>query len=347
MSTSDPCLMGAIDFGTGEICAAYYVKVRDGKIPSNIRYFRANGCSATMPAEAAYHEGTFYCGFQVRQYVYDSTLPAEKAIQFAKMKLYEPRGDERAPARVERVEQQLKDAGKTIEDLLTDCIKYIVAGIRQQAVKSFYELRFTEYELQNMPLKVRLSAPQIWSPQACSRMTEAARAAGIDLVTIVPEPSAALAYSLDVFDQEKGKAIVNLAKGDNILVADLGCGTGDFVMYQLKDDFSINSKLEPVLQAGGAICGSQEVNSFLLDILLEELEDVPSIPGRASRSSNDRKQELHRWCRKLNITEHTFIYQALKRIEAAKISMNDETRYHVHVDGARGNSETYLYTFTL
>ncbi|KXS97966.1 hypothetical protein AC578_3114 [Pseudocercospora eumusae] len=56
-------------------------------------------------------------------------------------------------------------------------------------------------------------------------------------------------------------------KGDYILVADLGCGTGDFVLYEMKDDLGLGTPLDAVGKANGALCGSHWVNEAVYERL--------------------------------------------------------------------------------
>lgn len=200
---------------------------------------------------------------------------------------------------------------------------------------------YTTAEINAFPVRARLSIPQMWTPSARRRLIGAAKRAGMPMVTLASEPQCALAYIISWWaDEQQAHLRPLLTPGDLILVADIGAGTGDFVLYRLKDDLSAKSRLDAIQQATGALCGSQAINDYLLDIV------EANIPK--SKGGN-----LAGLCKNLGISTHSFREKALSEIEAQKLRFSTETdrlRYRITIDGdpeAGGDDdETFDYDFT-
>ena len=94
-------------------------------------------------------------------------------------------------------------------------------------------------------------------------MTKAAKDAEISYVELVYEPQCAAAYYLHNVEDSMPKQLV---VGDELLIADIGGGTGDFVSYRLKSDCEDGAKvgLKIAKDAKGALCGSEFVNQHFI-----------------------------------------------------------------------------------
>ena len=71
-----------------------------------------------------------------------------------------------------------------------------------------------------MDVKIRISVPQMWTPDARRRMTLAVEKAGFPLAVLASEPQCALAYFIDRIARRKKYIGANLQAGDTILVFD-------------------------------------------------------------------------------------------------------------------------------
>lgn len=73
-----------------------------------------------------------------------------------------------------------------------------------------------------------ISVPQMWKAPANRFMTQSAKAAGFKYVELVYEPHCAAAYYANNIMNTPSQ----LSKGDVLIIADIGGGTGDFVSYE-------------------------------------------------------------------------------------------------------------------
>lgn len=73
-----------------------------------------------------------------------------------------------------------------------------------------------------------ISVPQMWKAPANRFMTQSAKEAGFKYVELVYEPHCAAAYYANNIMNTPSQ----LSKGDVLIIADIGGGTGDFVSYE-------------------------------------------------------------------------------------------------------------------
>lgn len=93
-------------------------------------------------------------------------------------------------------------------------------------------------------------------------MVEAAKAAGVDSVEVVYEAQSALGYYVAFLKQYRPGAH---GPGDEILVADLGCGTGDFTLSELGE--SSDQGAEVSLNCLAKLKGSlSNVNACMMEL---------------------------------------------------------------------------------
>ena len=106
----------------------------------------------------------------------------------------------------------------------------------------------------------------MWTPNARARMQDAAKKANLEMVALGSESECALAYLIYQLTATTSSKPwdVDLDIDDNILIVDLGCGTGDFVTYKLKDKLTARSRLLDVQSTSGALCRSSAVSELLL-----------------------------------------------------------------------------------
>ena len=79
-----------------------------------------------------------------------------------------------------------------------------------------------------MEIEVFISVPQMWKAPANRFMTQSAKDAGFKYVELVYEPHCAAAYYANNIMNTPSR----LSKGDVLIIADIGGGTGDFVSYE-------------------------------------------------------------------------------------------------------------------
>ncbi|EME47927.1 hypothetical protein DOTSEDRAFT_124252 [Dothistroma septosporum NZE10] len=209
--------------------------------------------------------------------------------------------------------------------LIADHLQAVVKACKTAIRLSRERIFFGAGELDEMleKIKTRITVPQMWTPDARRRMQKAAKKAGLGIVVLASEPQCALAYLVDNMAQvsvDKGR---HLRKGDKVMVADLGSGTGDFVLYRLKENLSPNSRLESINESSGELCGS-----FLVDELL-----YLTLKRRKGRDW------LIQAVQELKVTERDFERRALVAIEKVKREFGKDD--DVGIGTIRGIGGTY------
>ncbi|EME44563.1 hypothetical protein DOTSEDRAFT_72124 [Dothistroma septosporum NZE10] len=131
-------------------------------------------------------------------------------------------------------------------------------------------------------------------------MAKAAHDAGIETVVLASEPQCVLANYLDLLQQSTEELPISLTVDDYILIVDLGCGTADFVLYRIKEDLQVSTRLETDEKFSGALCGSIRVNEQLLEKVM---------PGEA---------ELQGVLDRLQVSKEGLEWHLLQSIEKAK-----------------------------
>jgi len=213
------------------------------------------------------------------------------------------------------VNEQLQHHGTTLDEFIALLLKAVIEDCVEELKADVPGMRV---EISNgLAINIRISVPQMWTPLACRRMLEAARVAGCRLVTLAFEPQCALAYFVETLRQDSILETLPLRAGNTLLVVDLGCGTGDFVMYKLKDDLNETSCLDAFSEGLGALCGSQIVNERLLPIFEARVTEING--------------SFQQFCSSLNLNEHAARRQALLGIETMKKNFLTQDRHIVHI----------------
>ena len=100
-----------------------------------------------------------------------------------------------------------------------------------------------------MPVVMLLGVPQMWGPECNLILTVAAKAAGVDRVELVREPHCAAAKIVN--DMRRWlSASDNIKEGDDVIVADIGGGTGDFVTFNVVNGSDETAVLKVVGETG-------------------------------------------------------------------------------------------------
>ncbi|PIA99361.1 hypothetical protein CB0940_02583 [Cercospora beticola] len=319
----------AIDWGTWKFVVAYVLSrdgVRNAPAPLMI-----NEQTYEVRMMATWIDGRFVHGHELQN---EATMKSDlKIIDFPKLPLYQ--GPETSDI-TKRVMDTLAElpGNKTLDLLIQEHLRAIVedakSALRKTDLKVHYrdDPKQLEELLNNM--HVRITIPQMWTPDAKRRMQTAAKNAGLRVSVLSYEPQCALAYLIDAAAKQIVR-VGQLYEGDSILVADLGCGTGDFVLYELQSKLGVDSRLQCMRQSSGEICGSFKVDEALLRILKLR---------RTEWYENTRRQ--------LNIEPREFERRVLIAIEEAKqkFSRNDQNHTTCTIEGIGGEYKTFQFKRT-
>ncbi|RMY75790.1 hypothetical protein D0862_13861 [Hortaea werneckii] len=238
----------------------------------------------TIPAQAAYHEGVLYTGWDLDDCLRgrgEPAVPHDRVIQFAKLALYEH--TKRSPMAfcVKRVEEQLALSGKSLDEFLADQLAALINKARDMLVRHPLLKHLSEDMIRSIPWRVRLTVPHAWSPTACARMQSAAKKAGIEITSLASEPECAVASSIDLLCGNKVPITTPLGRPIRVLSADLGCGTNDYTLVELTDALAINSKLKVLQETSDPLGGSQGINEHLLATYERCLGDEDAMKEKA------------------------------------------------------------------
>ena len=149
--------------------------------------------------------------------------PADTRLQFFKLLL-----DDRQELPMDSrpyLEQQLRNAGKTVGEVTTD----FLAAIRGHAMAEITK-RYGANMVSTTPFEYVLTVPAVWSDAAKNATEQAATKAGIGPnLSLVSEPEAAIVHALQTEAIPKDRMNV----GDNWIVVDAGGGTIDVTVHEV------------------------------------------------------------------------------------------------------------------
>lgn len=302
-------MLFGLDFGTSKISVAVEIRRTDNDelaLPPFNLCFVLDDCMSgyEMPAIGTWVNGLFIHGFKLQKLESrDHTISAQ-VLDFVKLCLYD---SEETQVHIQKAEELLKRfPGKTIDSFLKEYLEAIIRDCRAAMQDQDLQFNFTKQQLANMPFRVRISVPQMWTPAARRRMQIAAKSAGFPLVTLASEPHCALAFLVHR-ELAKGKSLPTaLRKGNTILVMDLGCGTADLVLYELLEDLSEQSRLDAISQSTGALCGSLEIDKHIESAILRSDQIV-------AKGGPERVAES------LGLSHYAFRRRLLQAIAEAKL----------------------------
>lgn len=319
----------SIDWGTSKWVAAYVVKqgaTTSPVLPILIRY------DHEVPMIAFWKDGKFIQGFAAQEMADSDPTLSDRAVDNFKLALCHD--DETSEIR-KRVEAVLAEfpGNKTLDMLIEEHIKSVIEDAKKAIAQSEKRFTFRQGELQEIlrKMKVRITVPEMWTPQARQRMQRAARRAGLDVVVLASEAQCAFSY---VVSQAKAQRVTldrPLLKDDIVLVVDLGCGTGDLVLYKLLQNLQnldVDVKLKQIGHSGGDLCGSSQVDQILLGTLLKR-------KGPAWQDETIKK---------LGVTERDFKRRALAAIEKIKREFKSQPFLFGLIVGINGQYEAFNLT---
>ncbi|KAI5368161.1 Putative Heat shock protein 70 family [Septoria linicola] len=300
----------AFDWGTSK-CIITFVICRDGQ-RGPVTPLLLGDRSSEVKSMASWINGQFMHGHKLQKEANKNRKLSDKIITLFKLPLY--RGPETSEI-TKRVEGILAEfPGKpTLDTLIEEHLKAILndakAALRNNEAKVAFHAQPELFEALLEDIRVVLSVPHMWGPDARQRMQSAAKRAGFKVVKLASEPQCALAYLTDKASRNPVLLKDGLHKGDSILVADLGCGTGDFVHYQLLNALSLKSKFKGIGHTSGDVSGSLRVDEALL----------ATLKGR-----EDGRDWIIETQDKLNVTERDLDRRLLVAIEQAKESWTED-----------------------
>lgn len=292
-----------LDLGTGIVSFSYRLVHTNGTIgETSVGHLKST--RSQIPACVAYHDGVFYHGIDLMDAVRDDIVPAEEVIECYKLFLYDGELHDQ-PAVLVSAQAALTRAGKTVDQLLEEHLRHLYVDFKE-AISQSKNTEYDPAELVLKPFRARVACPQSWSPRARQRITQASqRTKEVDVTTIASEPQAGLATYLDSVHLAGARA--RYYAGDYVLVIDMGCGTIDFVLFRLQDDFGVKGRLEPIMQSSGAPCGSYTVNNNIF----QQIDAERVAQGGMSQA-----------CQDLGMALPELTWRLLQQIEKLKIDVD-------------------------
>ncbi|KXT05914.1 hypothetical protein AC578_313 [Pseudocercospora eumusae] len=299
-----------LDLGTSKWVAAYAIHKDGERIAPETPLMIADRAHE-VPVIATWVGDEFKEGFELEALANKDRKLSNKIINHHKLAFYEGAETEEHRRNVQAILDDIP-GDKTLDDLTTEHIRAIMKHIRKALLQSREKADYGEVLFKRMirEMRVRITVPQIWSPKARRRIQTAAKNAGLKFVVLAYEQQCALSFLVNKWSQKRERQDKPLKQGDSILVADLGCGTGDFAAYELDADLDTKSKLVTIEHSTGDICGSLQVDILLYKML--------------------KKQEGAEWrvetAEYLGTTERDFDRRALQAVERVKkdFAGNDE-----------------------
>ena len=139
--------------------------------------------------------------------------------------------------------------------------------------------------------KLVITIPHNFSDDQRKSTIEAAKLAGVEVLRIINEPTAAaLAYGL----QEKK----NLKNNQKILVFDLGGGTFDVTILNITKDEKNNQNFDVISTASNKFFGGEDFDNklveYVLDNFCDEIEDSPEKKEETKKKIKEQKKLIKR-----------------------------------------------------
>ncbi|KAK3677146.1 hypothetical protein LTR78_002684 [Recurvomyces mirabilis] len=230
-----------------------------------------------------------------------SVGPDELRLQCMKL-LLDP--NQALPEYVKRdvLEQHLREAGKTAEEVVTDYLTALYHHARERIV-----LEFGEAFMASTKMEFVLTVPAVWSDKAKDATLRAARKAGIPgNIRMISEPEAAAVYTLQSIQPN------HLEIGDNFIVGDGGGGTFDIISYEIKNITPL--RLEESVEGQGDVCGAALLNY--------RFEDY--VKSKIGHTKFEEIRRTRKWRTALNYFE-----EYVKR----NFDPEDDTEFHIPMPG--------------
>ncbi|TKA68029.1 hypothetical protein B0A55_08375, partial [Friedmanniomyces simplex] len=229
------------------------------------------------PMIMAMLEGRPVWGYELQRLVANNEVDLDRVVDLLKLELYETPSTTAERRRV-ALREQLRQLNIEFEALVAAHLKAVAHDCLEFVFGSVYTCNISEDQLRKLPVRYRISVPQMWSLKARERIQKAAEMAGMKLVVLFPEPENALAYFMHTVASKKGVLGSQLGVGSKLLIVNIGCGTADLVTYKLEEPLTSTSRLKAVSSSSGGACGSQMINELLL-LTVEGSGEVQYVGG--------------------------------------------------------------------
>jgi molecular chaperone DnaK (HSP70) len=218
----------AIDFGTETYSATHYPLVPGKPFDqSNItRIVMASDRNHDWvgPTIAAWHEERWLLGKELQERMQD--VSPHKIIRHFKIALYDPHKES---SQVQRVQEQLDEAGQTLDQLLLAFFKYVWDDVWMYINEE--HLRRTHKPALSETL-VYITVPMLVTPDAIGRLKRAAVEAGVPNVLFLHEPLCAGATVLEEVIR-KGNLDIPVSVGSLLVPMLQQANSTAFVVEQL------------------------------------------------------------------------------------------------------------------
>lgn len=244
-----------LDYGTKTQSISYRVVSTDSSDATNGDIYEIPFGNAvfTVPQRIGFSYGNdgerkVFVGDEVMPEVNAGRLQAEDTIEMWKLALYNDHADSEM---VKRIHAFLDRHDLGIVDLIAIHLEKLLPMIRSKSQSGVIALM---HDVKNMDIELWISVPQMWEPPACKKMMLAvekvAEKTGVKWAKLILEPECAAAFYLHTI-----KTTLNMGYkvGDEIIVCDIGGGTGDFLRVQYESDPADGAKV--VLKNTGTATG--------------------------------------------------------------------------------------------
>lgn len=158
----DRKLLFSMDYGTKTLSLAYRIATPgDDPLPGKLYDVHFSEREYFAPQLAAWSDdGTFYWGYGIDRALKKKLIRQEDVLELWKLLLYK---DHRSSPIAQQVKEQLGD--RTLGDLLTTHLREIINAAKEQ-IKSAQTSEFSIEDVDNLPMQLFLSVPQMWTPPA-------------------------------------------------------------------------------------------------------------------------------------------------------------------------------------
>ncbi|KAK3626742.1 hypothetical protein LTR56_015838 [Elasticomyces elasticus] len=328
--TEDSYAAYSYDWGTGVFSGSCAINVTGGKIDDrvilDIKYHKQG---TEPPMIMGKHQGNFVWGYELERLIGTGVVDIEDVFDLIKLELYE-KTDTITENRRLALREQLERQNITFDDLVVEHLKAVDRESKDFVYSSVYRTGLTQEQLRNLPTRIRVGVPEMWSLKARARMQAAAQKAGMELVTLSSEPENALAYFLHRMAGMQQSIGSILRVNDRILVVDIGRGTLDIVVYVLEEPLTETSRLKAIDASSGGDCASQKINEYLL----ATLESGPQVQNEGQAALLGR----------LGFTNLKWRKEVMAHVEPLKCAFPHQTKYRFCLDPAEGKEQWFRFS---
>jgi len=283
------CKRICVDFGTSKLAGSWQISYADESFYQEPNDIDFGNNETKLPNAATWVDGEFIFGRELENRLLREELAEDLVIRDAKLAIF---ADPMTQDIKRQVDAQLGALGKTKHDLVVCILRHMIS----EAKIAMEDNHGYSHDLNEMPMKLFLSVPQMWDAAANRVMSVAAEAAGAEQCELVYEPlCAAVQVLAEQLKPLHDPRITSWFKpGDEIAIADLGAGTGDFVRYRFLSDETEgeNVRLKTMDAPDGALCGSDYINKAFMRAL-EAAADISALANKLGFSIADLKARVN------------------------------------------------------